>query len=90
MRKRFVLTCDASRLGLGAVLEQEGYVIAYASRTLKDPEKRWSATELELNAVVFGCKTFKCYLLGKPFTIYTDHMPLRGVLRTTDTTSRII
>ena len=36
---KFVVYCDASKLGLGCVLMQEGKVIAYASRQLKDYEQ---------------------------------------------------
>lgn len=69
----FSITCDSS----GAVLEQQGHAVAYASRALLDAEKRWSKTELELNAVVYGCKTFKCYLLGRKFKIYNPADPIR-------------
>lgn len=88
--KDFTMTCDASGLGLGAILEQEGRVICYASRSLLPAEKKWSATELELNAIVFGCRTFSCYILGRKVKIYTDHKPLNGNLKVTDTTERII
>lgn len=88
--KPFQIICDASGFGLGAILEQEGKVISYASRSLLPAEKRWSATELELNAIVFGCKTFSCYVLGSRVTIFTDHMPLRGFLRVKDTSARIV
>lgn len=88
--KEFSITCDASGDGVGAILEQEGRVIVYASKTLSATQKRWSATELELYAVVFGCTEFKCYVIGRRFKIYTDHMPLRGVLKVRDTTSRVI
>lgn len=88
--KNFTITCDASLEGLGAVLEQDKKVIAYASRTLLDTEKRWSATELELNAIVFSWKTFKPYVLGRHVKVYSDHMPLKGVLKMKDTASRIV
>lgn len=88
--KDFSITCDASMEGLGAVLEQEGKVVAYASRTLLDTENRWSATELELNAIVFGWKTFKPYVLGRHVKVYTDHMPLKGIIKVKDTASRIV
>lgn len=88
--KNFTITCDASIEGLGAVLEQEKRPIAYASRTLTDAEKGWSATELELNAVVYSWVTFKTYILGRHVKIYSDHMPLKGVLKMKDTASRIV
>ena len=36
---QFVLATDASNTGIGAVLEQEGRVVAYASHTLSKSEK---------------------------------------------------
>lgn len=39
--------------------------------------------------IVFAVKTYRCYLLNRKFTIYTDHKPLTGALRSQDTTSRL-
>ena len=55
----FILQTDASDVGLGAILSQKDdlgneKVIAYASRTLTDRERKFSATEKEALAVVFG------------------------------------
>ncbi|GJR68691.1 putative reverse transcriptase domain-containing protein [Tanacetum coccineum] len=50
--KNFVVYCDASRKGLGAVLMQREKVIAYASRQLKIHEKNYTTHDLELGAVV--------------------------------------
>ena len=52
----FVVYCDASISGLGAVLMQRGHVIAYASRQLKPHETRYPTHDLELGAVVFALK----------------------------------
>ncbi|GKF12535.1 putative reverse transcriptase domain-containing protein [Tanacetum coccineum] len=51
----FVVYCDASLQGLGAVLMQREKVIAYASRQLKPHEENYTTHDLELGAVVFGC-----------------------------------
>ena len=53
---KFVLYCDASRMGLGCVLMQNEKVIAYASRQLKEYEQRYPTHDLELVAVVFTLK----------------------------------
>jgi hypothetical protein len=80
--KPFILYTDGSHTGLGAILEQKdeegkGRVIAYASRTIRGAEERYSATELEFLALHWACtKEFRLYLLGKPFTHITDHQPL--------------
>ncbi|GJS61962.1 putative reverse transcriptase domain-containing protein [Tanacetum coccineum] len=54
--ENFVVYCDASRKGLGAVLMQREKVIAYAPRQLKIHEKNYTKHELELGAVVFALK----------------------------------
>ena len=54
--KSFDIYSDASKMGLGAVLMQEGRVIAYASRQLKDYEKNYPTHDLELATVVFALK----------------------------------
>ncbi|GKB21717.1 putative reverse transcriptase domain-containing protein [Tanacetum coccineum] len=54
--ENFVVYCDASRKGLGAVLMQREKVIAYASRQLKVYEKNYTTHDLELGSVVFALK----------------------------------
>jgi len=80
--QRFILQTDASDLGLGAVLTQKDslgqeHVISYASRSLSNREKQYSATEKEALAVEFATARFRAYLLGRPFTLVTDHSALR-------------
>ncbi|GKC48301.1 putative reverse transcriptase domain-containing protein, partial [Tanacetum coccineum] len=52
----FVVYCEASHKGLGAVLIQREKVIAYASRQLKVHEKNYTTHDLELGSVVFALK----------------------------------
>jgi hypothetical protein len=65
----FILTTDASRLAVAAVLSQvqDGAerAIAYASRQLNGAEQAYSASELEMLALVWATKYFRCYLFGK-------------------------
>ena len=80
--KQFFLQTDASDIGLGAVLTQldsngNERAISYASRPLTDCEKGYSATEKEALAVVFATDHFRVYLLGRSFTLVTDHSALR-------------
>ena len=52
----FVVYTDASNVGLGCVLTQNGKVIAYGSRQLKDHERNYATHDLELAAIVFALK----------------------------------
>ena len=68
---------DAYMEGVGAVLMQEGKVIAYASRQLRPHEKNYPTHDLELLTVVFALKIWRHYLLGEKFELFTDHKSLK-------------
>eukprot|EP00253_Pinus_taeda_P035941 PITA_35941 len=74
--KDYVVCTDASKEGVGGVLMQEGKVIAYESRKLKEHDKKYSAYDLELTAVIHALKMWRHYLLGKKFLLLTDHHSL--------------
>ncbi|GJR40575.1 putative reverse transcriptase domain-containing protein [Tanacetum coccineum] len=76
----FVVYCDASHQGLGAVLMQREKVIAYASRQLKPNEENYTTHDLELGAVVFALKIQRHYLYGTKCTVFTDHKSLQHIL----------
>jgi hypothetical protein len=64
MEKDFTVCTDASKQGLGAVLMQDGGVIAYASRKLKKHEELYATHDLELAAVMLALKLWRHYLVG--------------------------
>ena len=78
--KKTEIVVDASPVGLGAILLQEGKVISYASRILTDPETRYSQTEREMLAAVWGVEKFHLFVYGSTFDVITDHKPLLGIL----------
>ncbi|KAH0748577.1 hypothetical protein KY290_027809 [Solanum tuberosum] len=82
----FVVYCDASRVGLGCVLMQNGKVIAYASKQLKVHEKNYPTHDLELAAIVFMLKIWHHYLYGVHVDVFTDHKSLQYVLSMGSTT----
>ena len=73
----FKVYTDASLLGLGGVLMQLEKVIAYASRQLRIHEEHYPTHDLELAAVVFALKSWRHYLYGVKFELYTDHKSLK-------------
>eukprot|EP00253_Pinus_taeda_P001689 PITA_01689 len=74
--KDYVVCTDASKEGLGGVLMQEGRVIAYESRKLKEHEQKYYAYDLELAAVIHALKMWRHYLMGRKFLLHTDHHSL--------------
>ncbi|GJZ18597.1 putative reverse transcriptase domain-containing protein [Tanacetum coccineum] len=76
----FVVYCDASHQGLGAVLMQREKVIAYASRQLKPNEENYTTHDLELGAIVFALKIWRHYLYVTRCIVFTDHKSLQHIL----------
>ena len=77
----YTVYCDASRVGLGCVLMQNGRVVAYASRQLKKHEHNYPTHDLEMAAVVFALKIWRHYLYGVTSEIYTDHKSLKYIFQ---------
>ena len=75
------LQVDASQNGLGAGLIQNQGPVAYASKAMKDTQRRYAQIEKELLAVVFACKRFHQYVYGKTITVESDHKPLEAILK---------
>jgi transposase InsO family protein len=79
VKKPVEIECDASKDGLGAVLIQDGRVIAYASRALTAAEQRYAQLEKEMLSIVYSMKKFHCYVFGKETVVYNDHKPLEQI-----------
>jgi hypothetical protein len=56
IEKHFDVYYDASDMGIGGVLMQDGHAIAYASRQLRLQEEHYPTHDLELLAVVHVLK----------------------------------
>ena len=77
LNKPFELVCDACECpaAVGAVLMQDGKPNCFHSRKLNGPKLQYSASDIEMLAVMDALKEWRCYLKGAPFTIVTDHEP---------------
>lgn len=89
----FFVQTDASNFGLGAVLFQkldnQEHPIAFASKTLSVAERKYSATEKELLAVIFGIEHFRGYIEGTKFTVITDCSSLTWLHNLREPTGRL-
>ncbi|XP_039513052.1 uncharacterized protein LOC120468602 [Pimephales promelas] len=88
----FILQTDASDRGLGAVLSQEvggERPVLYISRKLSKRETMYSTIEKECLAIRWAVLTLRYYLLGREFTLCSDHAPLQWLHRMKDTNARI-
>nr|GEY55474.1 uncharacterized protein [Tanacetum cinerariifolium] len=72
----FIVYCDASLQGLGAVLMQKEKVIAYASRQLKPNKENYTTHDLELRAVVFALKIWRHYLYEPSSLLVQPEIPM--------------
>ena len=83
---KFLVKCDASDIGLGAVLFQirpNGKIdlVLYASRKLQDVESRYPTFKKEALAFKFALESFHNYLIGRKFMVHSDNQPLVNALK---------
>jgi hypothetical protein len=88
MEKDFTVCTDALKQGLGAVLMQDGGVIAYASRNLKKHEDLYATHDLELVDVMLAMKLWRHYLVERNFELKTDHQSLKHLFTQRDMNAR--
>jgi hypothetical protein len=76
------IQCDASAHALGAVIMQSGRPIEFVAKSLSASQQNYSQVEKEFLAVVFACKRFQYYIVGRgEITVETDHKPLLGIMK---------
>ena len=77
--KAFEIECDASGLGIGAVLMQDKRPIAYFSEKLNGAALNYPVYDKEMYALVRALETWQHYLRPKEFVIHTDHESLKHI-----------
>ena len=75
--KMFEVECDASSVGIRAVLMQEGQSIAYFSEKLDGAASNYSTYDKELYSLIRALETWQHYLRPREFVIQTDHESLK-------------
>ncbi|GJV14756.1 putative mitochondrial protein [Tanacetum coccineum] len=78
--KTFVIETDASRLGIGVVLQQDNHPIAFLSKTLAPKHHTLSTYEKEFLSVIHALDKWRGYLLDRHFITKTDHFSLKYLL----------
>jgi hypothetical protein len=78
--KKFIVECDVSTHGFGAVLLQDQHPIAYFSRPIAPRHRSLAAYERELIGLVQAIRHWRPYLWGRSFIIQTDHYSLKFLL----------
>ena len=80
----FLLQTDASGVGIGGVFsvcrEGKEVPLAFYSRQMKEQETRYSAMEIECLVVLESIRHFEVHLIGRHFTLQTDHKALESLL----------
>jgi hypothetical protein len=77
--KLFEVDCDASIVGIGAMLSQEGRLVEFFNEKLSEARQKRTTYELEFYVVIQAMKHWEHYLIHQEFVLYSDHVALNFV-----------
>jgi hypothetical protein len=86
--KDFTVCVDASKEGLGGVLTQEGHIICYVSRKLKEHDRNYITHDLELVAVIHALKMWRHYIMGRRILLLMDNSKVKYLFNQPDLNER--
>ena len=79
--KDIVIECDASGIGIGGTLLQDGHPVTFISQALTSTQQHYSNIECELLALVVVIEHLHHYVFERKFTMHTDHSPLANIFK---------
>jgi len=75
--KDFMICTYACKEGRSEIIMQEGQVVRYESKKLNEHEVNYVTHYLELVSIIHALKMLRHYILGRKFTLMTDHSGLK-------------
>ncbi len=84
VEKEHVVMTDASDVGYGAVLLQNGRPVGFMSHAFSDVQRRWATGEQEAFAIVKALQQWRPLLVWSRFTVKTDHRNLLYMAKSTN------
>lgn len=95
MKKKFIVTTDASEYAVGATLGQEDthgkfQLVHTFSKSMDECQRNYSTTKKELLDIIQSLSKFRKYLLGRKFILRTDHKALEALKSTENISGRLV